>query len=277
MAVAAVTIGIYEFGWYNYLTRQLVKIMPLPAAIVDRQIITLDEVFDYLELYRHAVASNIRGEFENKTDFLVDELVDDVIVADLAAKRNLEVTDKEQDQYWQFLLHKFGLGPEEAGAEIRRQFGASESEFKKMIVFPDLQEKKLRRSLLAGGKRMREAGSIREKIEQGLDFAEAAGKHSDDEKSKYLGGSIGFVGRRDLEPWLEDAVFSLEAGKTSQVTSGSNGYYIFRVTARDFAAQAERLEVRQIFFKDDSFDYFLRAERGRHRIYVFSGLQKMLK
>ena len=59
------------------------------------------------------------------------------------------------------------------------------------------------------------AEEIMRQLEEGIDFAELAKKHSQDSKRE-KGGDWGWVERKSLIPELADAAFALEAGEYAQ-------------------------------------------------------------
>jgi len=66
---------------------------------------------------------------------------------------------------------------------------------------------------------------------EGASFAELARQESDDQKTKYKGGDLGFITPGDdvLEPELEDAAFQLQPGQVSDVIKTEKGYNILKV------------------------------------------------
>jgi peptidyl-prolyl cis-trans isomerase D len=75
---------------------------------------------------------------------------------------------------------------------------------------------------------LKEAERIRQEIEQGLDFAEAARRYSKD-ASASRGGSLGFLRRKQLPPVLDEALAGLGIGQVSKPIRGSSGYHLLKV------------------------------------------------
>ncbi len=77
------------------------------------------------------------------------------------------------------------------------------------------------------------AAEIIRQLEEGIDFAELAKKHSQDSK-KEKGGDWGWVERKALIPELSDIAFALEAGGYSQpVTLKTNIFILFAEDKRE--------------------------------------------
>jgi len=70
---------------------------------------------------------------------------------------------------------------------------------------------------------------IRAKIAAGADFAEIAKQSSDDKGSGARGGDLGWFARGQMVPSFEQAAFSLEPGKLSDVVETRFGYHLIEV------------------------------------------------
>ena len=75
------------------------------------------------------------------------------------------------------------------------------------------------------------------KLKEGADFKETNKEYSD-------AASIGPVERGQLMKKIEDAVFSLELGRISEIIEVENGFYIFKLNERLPAETAELKEVK---------------------------------
>ena len=70
---------------------------------------------------------------------------------------------------------------------------------------------------------------IREQLLKGGDFAKLAEENSDCPSGKRGGGSLGTFGRGQMVKPFEDAAFSLEVGKISDIVETQFGYHVIRV------------------------------------------------
>ncbi len=73
--------------------------------------------------------------------------------------------------------------------------------------------------------------SIRKRLESGEDFAVVAAETSEG-PSRTQGGDLGFFGRGQMVKPFEEAAFSLEKGKISEVVETRFGYHVIQVTDR---------------------------------------------
>jgi peptidyl-prolyl cis-trans isomerase C len=73
---------------------------------------------------------------------------------------------------------------------------------------------------------------LRERIEQGEDFAVLAKAESDDSGSGASGGNLGTFGRGQMVPEFENAAFALNKGELSQPVRSQFGYHLIQLQDR---------------------------------------------
>lgn len=76
------------------------------------------------------------------------------------------------------------------------------------------------------------ASGLLEEVKAGADFAALARKSSEDTGSAQNGGDLGCFPRGRMVPQFDEAVFSLEPGKTSELVKSPFGYHIIRLVSR---------------------------------------------
>lgn len=79
---------------------------------------------------------------------------------------------------------------------------------------------------------------------EGADFAELAKQHSKDE-SAAQGGDMGFVGKGQLVPALDTALFALETGEVSEVLESAFGLHLLKAVEKQEAGVRELEEARE--------------------------------
>jgi len=98
---------------------------------------------------------------------------------------------------------------------------------------------------------------IKERIEEGADFASEAAAHSECPSGKKTGGSLGWFSRGMMVPEFDEAVFSMSVGALSELIETSFGYHLIHKTGHEDGGEAAFDEVR------DKVREFLRhARRG---------------
>lgn len=89
---------------------------------------------------------------------------------------------------------------------------------------------------------------LRERVDQGDDFAALARAHSDDSASAGSGGDLGWVSPGQLVPEFERAMDALRPGEVSQPVRTSFGLHLIQVLARraqDMSEDRQRAAARQ--------------------------------
>lgn len=77
--------------------------------------------------------------------------------------------------------------------------------------------------------------------EEGADFAAMARKHSADMDTRELGGRIGRVGREELNPAMQTAVFTAQTGQVLGPIKLEEGYCLVRVDQLQFAELTDEI------------------------------------
>ncbi|MBI5327995.1 MAG: peptidylprolyl isomerase [Deltaproteobacteria bacterium] len=130
------------------------------------------------------------------------------------------------------------------------------------------------RALMIVVKTEDEADQIRERLKKGENFAKLAEEVSLGPEGK-KGGNLGFFSKGIMPKEFEDVVFSLPAGKLSQVIKTVYGYHIFRVEEKKGAKDLKFSEVKnQIINKlkkeksDAEFQVWMKELKQKARIEV---------
>ena len=78
---------------------------------------------------------------------------------------------------------------------------------------------------------------IMKQIRRGEDFSVLAGRYSDDEATRKLGGDLGFFTEENMMPEIAEAVFGLIPGEVAVPVKMPYGYHIVKVTGREEGKQ----------------------------------------
>ena len=89
------------------------------------------------------------------------------------------------------------------------------------------------------------ADDLLRQIKAGGNFADLAGKNSDDPGSKVQGGELGWLDRGRTVPEFDKTAFALAPGQTSDVIKTQFGYHILQVEEKKTAHTRPLTEVRQ--------------------------------
>lgn len=105
---------------------------------------------------------------------------------------------------------------------------------------------------------------LKQRIDQGEDFAELARQYSQDPGSASSGGELGEVERGMMVQPFEDALFELDEGSVSQPVKTQFGWHLIKLDHIQAAKVPELDEVRATLIDE------IKLERAEERIYDFS-------
>lgn len=187
------------------------------------------------------------------------------VIRQEADKYDIKVTRKEVNETYRQYAER-SQGEENLRKQLKEYLGWSPAEFKQEMKIKLMQEK-LNTKLSSDDKlnegAKQKAEGILAQVKSGTDFAELA-KKSDDPTAQ-SGGDQGFVKKGELEPALEQAAFSTEQGKTSEIIKSQRGYVILKVEEK----QADQVRVRQILVKTTSLAEYIPQELKEARVNIF--------
>jgi len=86
---------------------------------------------------------------------------------------------------------------------------------------------------------------IRQRVDDGADFAEEAAAHSECPSGRSHGGSLGWVSRGTMVPAFDDLLFAMEVGALSDVVETEFGYHIIEKKAHEEGGPSDFDDVRE--------------------------------
>ena len=112
-------------------------------------------------------------------------------------------------------------------------------ELKQIVIYPKMTKAEEEVSIS-------KLNDIREKIVSGQRMFEAMAQlYSEDPESAKKGGSLGLMGKGELDPDFANAAFSLKEGEVSQVVKSKYGYHIIKLEKR----VGDRVDIKHILIK----------------------------
>lgn len=265
-------------------------------AVVNNEAITQSEFKEflglmYMDLRTKYDENELNKHEEELSKTALSRLIEDRLILQEAKRQNIEVKDKEvherfddiksrfsSEAEFQGLLVKQGISPSTlknqlrdqlfmqaiVDKEIHSQINVSPTE---VTVYYRGQSQEFtnppsRRLYSIFVKTKDNADEILGLIKEGKDFSELKEKYNE-------GPDIGLVTRGQLLKDLEDLIFSLQVGETSNIFKARDGFYIFRLI-EELPAQTKKLAEVQ----DDIFT-ILTEQKAEKRIKEWlDGLKK---
>ena len=229
-----------------------------PAAIVNGQEIPMAAFLREVEkrqaaLVQRGVNLNTpqgQAQLEQEKQLALDNMIDDALVMQDAAKEGVAVTDAELDAEMQKIISS--LGGQAKFEELLKQAGQTLDEARSMQrvqmlylkmrdrVVGNLQtaEQVHARHILVNSQATAQA--LLAQIQAGADFGQVAQQSSLDNLTRANGGDLGWFARGTLPAKeVEDAAFALQPGQLSGVIQSAFGYHIVQVLERDPARKLE--------------------------------------
>jgi parvulin-like peptidyl-prolyl isomerase len=229
-----------------------------PAAIVNGQEIPMAAFLREVEkrqaaLVQRGVNLNTpegQAQLEQDKQLALDNMIDDALVMQDAAKEGVVISDAELNAAMQNIIT--GLGGQAKFEEVLKQSGQTLDEARSMQrlqmlylkmrdrVVGNLQtaEQVHARHILVNSQATAQA--LLAQIQAGADFGQIAKQSSQDSLTRANGGDLGWFARGTLPAKeLEDAAFALQPGQISAVIQTAFGYHIVQVLERDPARKLE--------------------------------------
>jgi parvulin-like peptidyl-prolyl isomerase len=229
-----------------------------PAAIVNGQEIPMAAFLSEVEkrqagLVQSGVDLNTpqgAAQLEQEKQQALDNMIDDVLVMQEAARQGVAVSDAELDAEMQKIIT--GLGGQAKFEEQLKLAGQTLEEARSMQrmqmlylkmrdrVVSNLQtaEQVHARHILVDSQATAQA--LLAQIQAGADFGQIAQQSSQDTLTRANGGDLGWFARGTLSAKeVEDAAFALQPGQLSGVVQSAFGYHLVQVLERDPARKLE--------------------------------------
>ncbi|KLA31045.1 peptidylprolyl isomerase [Bacillus cereus] len=161
-------------------------------------------------------------------------LLDKYKVSDDEAKKKVEELKKQMgDNFKAYLTQAGAKDEDDLKTKIKTQI-AFEKAVKASVTekeMKDYYKPKLKASHILV-KDEKTAKEIKEKLNNGEDFAALAKQYSEDPGSKEKGGELPDFGPGEMDSKFEEAAYKLEAGQVSDPIKSSHGYHIIKLTEK---------------------------------------------
>ncbi|MDP2918239.1 MAG: peptidylprolyl isomerase [bacterium] len=223
-----------------------------------------------------------KAQFNQLQAAVLEKMISDKIVADLAAEKGIAVSAEEIAG--EIEKAKASLGSEEEIKKtVQEMYGWDLDQFKQKIIVPYLQQTKLSEKVFDGGRENEEARKKAEEVlakvkTPGANFEDLAREYSEDTYSAPSGGDLGSFSRGQMTPAFEDAAFALAPGEISDLVQTEYGYHIIKVEDKGkLDTGDEQVRARHILIRTidpaEWFQGWLEEQKAKMKIYKFINLE----
>ncbi len=280
LGLIVVGVSVYATGWNDAVTRSVATTLPYPAAVVGGSVVTvstyrenLDAVGYSMDVQRErGVDASLLPTDDEVQVAVLDTLVRNALIGELATARDLTVTSEEVDQELQTLEE---TAAQDLSTLIRELYNWSPEQFKTYIVEPYIRERKLNASVQQDPELQAQARAkleaVKERINNGEDFATLAEETSED-SSASLGGDLGFFGKGQMVQSFEDAAFTLNPGDVSDIVQTEFGFHLIKVEeikVGEGPDGTDLIRARHILIRPVVFEEWLTAQESSVRTWKF--------
>ncbi|OLR26990.1 peptidylprolyl isomerase, partial [Bacillus cereus] len=198
-------------------------------------------------------------------------LLDKYKVSDEEATKKVKEVKEQMGDNFKSALAQSGLKDENALKEQMKPQIALEKGIKASITEKDLKENYKPRLKVSHilVKDENTAKEIKEKLNNGEDFATLAKQYSEDPGSKEKGGELPEFGPGEMDSKFEEAAYKLEVGQVSDPVKSSYGYHIIKVT--------EKKELKPFAEEKESIRKELEAKRLKDQQWQQKFIEDLLK
>lgn len=286
-AILMLSFFIYTLGWKNDFIKKVEKILPYPAALINRSsFITIGEINSNLSAVKKFYESQNFSEVNLRVDFstengqkrlrikekeVFNRMIEDKAIEIIARKKGIKITNKLVDQSFKRKLEEYD-SEEELKNNLKQLYGWSIDDFKVKIVKPDIYKQELKKTFESENTSVAEAKSQAEKANEELsknkNFSDVAKNYSKGSTAQD-GGELGWFKKDQLIAEISDIAFSLEKGKRSNIIESPLGFHIIELEDKKTENENELVRIRQIFLPKKTFGEFLTEEMKKMKFTVF--------
>ncbi len=209
---------------------------------------------------------------------LLDNMIDDMLMAQEAAAQSVTVSDADLDaamqkmiadaggqQKFEQLIAASGMTLDDARAVQRTQMLNNLMRDRVLATVSKTAEQVHARHILVDSQATAQA--LLAQIQAGADFGQVARQSSLDNVTKANGGDLGWFARGTLpSKELEDAAFALQPGQVSGVIQSAFGYHILQVLERDPARPLEGEQLVKV--QQQAVENWLNGLRSKAKVEI---------
>ncbi len=271
------TLALYRFHSDSTFTYRVTQVVPFPIARSGSRFVSYENYLFELRHYKHYYENQLDTDFSDPknapqlADFkrrALEKVVNDAYVKELAKKEKVTVSSQEIEDQITIVRNQNRLGEDEkVFADVLKEYwGWSVADFKRSLRQEILAQKVAAKLDTVTPQRAQNALA---EIHGGADFAAAARKYSDDDKTKETGGEFGYLidrTDRNVSAQTTDALFRLQPGQVSEIVNIGYALEILK----NIEQQGDKVRAAHILltFQDISSHINDLKEKDKTRLYI---------
>ena len=278
--------GLYKLNWQNSFSETVSRFIPYPIATVNyTNWITFDEynknvksIKKFLE-NKETAFKNSGFDFSTEDGLkrlavikknVLNQLIENRMVKLLAEERGIKISSGEIADTTTKILTRDGQEKENL-AQLSLLYGWDANDFRDQVISNLLYREKLETLIKGQGELDKESkvklDVIKGKIQSKEDFGEIA-KQLSESPSREYGGLLPVFSQEEAPADLKNLAFSLPIGKISDPIESEDGWYIIKVERKFSENGTEKVEIRNVFVKRDSFESWLTNQKNKFKVYL---------
>lgn len=259
-----------------------------PAAVVNGQEIPMAVYAREVELRQAGLTQrgiNVntpqgQAQLTQEKQLALDGMIDDMLIAQEAAKQGVTVSDAEVEAALQEIIKQ--IGSKAAFEQLLQKSGQTLADAR-TLQRTQMLNNKMRDRVIGTIQAVEQiharhilvdsqatAQALLAQIQAGADFGQVAQQSSRDTLTKANGGDLGWFARGTLvSKELEDAAFALQPGQISNVVQSAFGYHLVQVLERDPARKLEGEQLLKV--QQQAMENWLNGLRAQAKVQRLAG------
>lgn len=287
LILATLFFGVYRSNWNNRFIGAVEKIVPFPAVYIrGAGFIDISEIKEDNQAIRQFYESQDFDKVGMRVDFgtnqgikrlkvtekgIINKLIENKIVIDLAKKRGINISDATVDQQVSASIDEFG-NRQNLMSDLARLYGWSLEDFKQKVVKPELYADKLAETFAKEAdvsQQETKINSLFERVSAKKENFQKVAEESSEGESAKNGGDLGWSSESQLVPEISEKAFSMQVGEISPVVRSPLGFHIVKLEEKKTEDGENMVHIRQIFVQTATFGDWLLDQMKKYNVTVF--------
>jgi len=276
LAIVTMSYGIYKLDWRSSFIDKILRVVPLPVAAVNGNfisypdyLITLQAAERFYEKQKEMNFPGIPSQEEIKK-MVRDRLIEDVLIKKIASQYNVSVTSQDIENKTNEIIQNKGS---QADLEkfLKDYYGLNLAQYKEFFIEPNLYYSKTNEAIMddetINGQAKKKIQEALNKIRNNEKFEEVAKQYSEDAKVGDNASQENFL-RGELPKEIEDQLFSMKEGESTDVVEMSDSFQILKLVKKD--EEKGVLTLQKIVVKIKTIDDLLKIEKEKAQIKIYA-------